>query len=129
VIKFKSPKTVNSKQSVSEKKEIKSEPSPPKTKDNLPRIGFTGILGAAVRWTIGVLILSMLFTTASARREAQNEAVQLNNELASLQHERDQLQQELDRYSDPDWCEAYWKGLLMRHKPGERLIQFEEPGA
>lgn len=87
-----------------------------------------GFLGAVLRWGVIIIIISLLITNLNTGKTSRSEADMLAQELTDLQRERAELQSELDRFSDPEWRESYWKWRTMRHEPGEYYIDFVEPG-
>lgn len=87
-----------------------------------------GFLEAVLRWGIILIIISLLITTLNSGVTSRSEADRLAQDLTDLQRERAELQSELDRFSDPEWRESYWKWRTMRHEPGEYYIDFVEPG-
>ncbi|MCX6647572.1 MAG: hypothetical protein NTY09_14610 [bacterium] len=86
-----------------------------------------GFFGGLIRYGAIFLIAVLMIGSFSSRRVSISEADRLASELSELKIERDQLQQDLDRFSDPEWRESYWKWRTMRHEPGEYYLDFIEP--
>ncbi len=93
-----------------------------------PRRGLASILEAVLRWVMFVAILCLVASSISSRDSAWRDADKLTSQLTSLQRERTRLEQERDSFADPEWQESYWKWRTMSHRPGERYIEFVEPG-
>lgn len=87
-----------------------------------------GLLEGVLRWGVIIIIVSLLITNFNTGETSRSEADGLAQDLTILQRERAELQSELDRFSDPEWRESYWKWRTMRHEPGEYYIDFVEPG-
>ena len=110
------------KKSTTGRKKNKPKPGPPIGK-KLP-----GIFDGLIRYGIIIFIAVLLIGNYSTRRASISEADQLAAELSELQREHAGLQKDLERISDPEWRESYWKWRTMRHEPGEYYIDFIEPG-
>jgi len=89
---------------------------------------FRSFIEASFRWAILIGLLILLAGSLTARRAAIRDAARLESELAELEREKAELGEELNRFSDPDWRESYWKWRTMRHEAGEYYIDFIEPG-
>jgi hypothetical protein len=107
----------------------KSRLPEPKKARRLKSVGkqLPGFFDGVIRYGVILLIAVLIIGSYSSRHGSIGEADRLASELSELKVERDQLQQDLDRFSDPEWRESYWKWRTMRHEPGEYYLDFIEP--
>jgi hypothetical protein len=85
------------------------------------------VWGSALwRWGLVVLIVVMTFGRVSALNSARQQTSDLEREIAGWERTEADTRTELQRFSDPEWRENYWKWRTMTREPGEYYLRFYE---